>query len=74
MVEVDLRFTADKIPVAAHDADLQRVYGVEANVADCSLEELHCLTKGRGEPLLTLEQVVQACRQLMPACIWTSRT
>ena len=65
MVEVDLRFTADKIPVAAHDADLQRVYGVEGNVADCSLEELHRLTRGRGEPLLTLEQVVQVCRQLM---------
>ena len=65
MVEVDLRFTADKIPVAAHDADLQRVYGVEGNVADCSLEELHRLTEGRGEPLLTLEQVVQACRGLM---------
>ena len=64
MVEVDLRFTADRVPVAAHDADLQRVYGVPGNVADCSLQQLRQLTEGRGEPLLTLEQVVQACREL----------
>ncbi len=65
MIEVDLRFTADKVPVAAHDADLQRVYGVEGNIADCSLAQLQQLTAGRGEPLLTMEQVVQSCRELM---------
>ncbi len=65
MVEVDLRFTADDVPVAAHDADLQRVYGVAGNIADCSLRELQQLTAGRGEPLLTMEQVVQSCRELM---------
>lgn len=65
MLEVDLRFTADKMPVAAHDVDLQRVYGVDSNIADCSLDQLRQLTAGRGEPLLTLEQVAQSCRELM---------
>ncbi len=65
MLEVDLRFTADKVPVAAHDADLRRVYGVAGNIADCSLAELQQLTAGRGEPLLTLEEVAQSCRELM---------
>ncbi len=64
MVEVDLRFTADYVPVAAHDADLQRVYGVAAGIADISWEQLQALVPPDREPLLSLEEVVRACREL----------
>ncbi|MEM6581411.1 MAG: glycerophosphodiester phosphodiesterase [Pseudomonadota bacterium] len=43
-VELDIRFTADDIPVICHDPDLYRVFGLRFTVADQSLGELqaHC--------------------------------
>lgn len=64
MVEVDLRLTADNVPVAAHDAGLQRVYQVPGNIADNTLAELRRMIPAGREPLLTLEQVIAACRDL----------
>jgi len=40
-IEVDIRSTKDAHPVVLHDANLQRTTGVDANVADLTLAQLH---------------------------------
>lgn len=42
-IECDLRWTADGVPVICHDADLSRVFGVAARVADLSFDRLRAL-------------------------------
>ena len=64
MVEVDLRLTADNVPVVAHDANLQRVFGVPGEIAELTWAELMDRMPPGREALLTLEQVVMACREL----------
>ena len=64
MVEVDVRFTADGIPVIAHDENLKRVYGVDGLVGDYTLEELGKITPADREPLVTFDQLVETCREL----------
>mgnify|MGYP003630143670 CR=1 FL=1 len=39
-IECDLRWTSDGVPVICHDADLSRVFGVPAIVADLPFDEL----------------------------------
>lgn len=39
-IEIDLRWTADRCLVVAHDPDLNRVHGVNKNIADLSFKEL----------------------------------
>ena len=64
MVEFDLRLTADKVPVVAHDSNLQRVFGVEGSIGDISWDELQKLTPPGLEPVLSLEQAIKACSEL----------
>ncbi len=40
LIEVDLRLSGDRVPVAVHDADLNRLFNVEKNVSDLSAELL----------------------------------
>lgn len=42
-IELDLRWTKDKQLVVAHDPDLQRVHGVEGDIADLNFSELRTL-------------------------------
>ena len=53
-LEMDVRLTRDGNPVIAHDADLHRVFGVAADLADLSTSELRVLAPG----VPTLEEVV----------------
>lgn len=54
MVEVDVRFTKDfETPVVCHDANVQRVFGVEANVSDLSLEEFQALRQVKNQSIGT---------------------
>ncbi|TYC49407.1 glycerophosphodiester phosphodiesterase [Rhodobacterales bacterium] len=48
MWEVDIRLTADGVPVAFHDADLLRLSGDPRKVADVSADELFALTAASG--------------------------
>lgn len=64
MVEVDIRMTADGVPVIAHDADLKRVFGVDALISDLTLDELNALVPPDREPILTFEAMAALCREL----------
>jgi len=63
MLEIDLRPTADKKIIVHHDHDLERIYGVDKNVTDMTLEELKNLNavKGGYAPL-TFEELAALCR------------
>ena len=63
MVEIDIRTTADDAPVVIHDSNLKRVYGVQGDVADLTMDELRRLTADRGE-IIAFERAVRCCRSL----------
>jgi len=54
-VELDVRFTADAVPVGLHDADTRRVYGRALKPADLKLDELRRILPD----LPTLAEVVE---------------
>jgi glycerophosphoryl diester phosphodiesterase len=60
MVELDLRLTADDVPVVSHDENLQRLFGIEARVADLTLEQLRAQTD-----IMTFAEVVEVCCDLL---------
>lgn len=64
MVEIDIRFTADHIPVVAHDSNLRRVFGVDGDISQLSLAELSQLTPPDREPIMTFTQMVETCAKL----------
>lgn len=64
MVEVDVRVTADHIPVISHDADLKRLYGVNSAVNDCTLEALRKAVGADHAPIPTFEEVAGLCAEL----------
>lgn len=64
MVEVDVRITADDVPVIAHDSDLHRVFGINALVSDVTYQEILDLTPIELEPVLTFEEMAQQCAAL----------
>lgn len=70
-IELDLRRTADGVPVLWHDATLMRIAGVHRYVREVSFAELRMLDAGgwfsprfSGEPVATLEEALElACRR-----------
>lgn len=64
MVEVDVRVTRDGVPVIAHDPDLKRVFGINAQVADLTLDEIRGQAPAHAAPLLTFEEMVKLCASL----------
>lgn len=56
-VEVDLRITADDVPVISHDDSLKRVYGVDGLISQLPFAQLR-----EKAPVLTFEELVQQCR------------
>ena len=59
-VEVDVRLSADRVPVLCHDEDTGRVAGVARAVAAQSAAELALLDLGGGERIPTLRQALAA--------------
>lgn len=57
-VEVDVRVSADGVPVVIHDATLDRTTNGTGRVGDRSLEELRSLDAGDGERIPTLAEVL----------------
>ncbi len=49
VIELDIRFSRDGVPVIIHDADFGRLCGVERRVGDCSAAEIAHL-RYRGHP------------------------
>ena len=58
LVETDARLTADGIPVAVHDADLARIAGADATVADTACADLLAMARARGVEVPTLEEAL----------------
>ncbi len=64
MVEVDLRWTADRVPVIAHDESLKRVFGIDGTLGEFSLDEINRMIPAGVEPLMTLEKLAETCHDL----------
>lgn len=64
MVEVDLRWTADRVPVIAHDESLKRVFGLEGLIGEFTLAEINEMMPAGREPLVTLEMLAETCSAL----------
>jgi glycerophosphoryl diester phosphodiesterase len=62
MVEMDIRTTADHIPVIAHDPSLKRLYNVDTLIADITLEELRSYSI--SSPIMTFVEMLELCHEL----------
>ena len=58
MVEMDLRFTADRVPVILHDDSLRRTFGPSRPIVDLRWEEARALAPA----LPSLEEAVATCK------------
>jgi glycerophosphoryl diester phosphodiesterase len=64
MVEIDIRITADRVPVVAHDSDLKRLFGINSAIADLTYDQLRAATPPGLEPIPSFEEVAAACAAL----------
>lgn len=63
MVELDVRETADQVPVVFHDDSLDQDCGVSGRVEDLTAAEVVRLTyKANGKPIMTLDEALALCR------------
>jgi glycerophosphoryl diester phosphodiesterase len=58
-IELDVRLTQDGVPVALHDATVDRTTNGSGAVAEMCLEALRDLDAGGGEPVPTLAEVLE---------------
>lgn len=58
LVEIDVRLTRDEIPVAIHDATVDRTTDGTGPVKGYTIEELKRLDAGEGEAIPTLREVL----------------
>jgi len=63
MVEIDIRVTADDVPVVTHDSSLKRVYGIDGNVSDYNMDELRRLPADPGA-ISSFAEALDLCREL----------
>lgn len=68
-IEIDVRMTADGVPVLWHDTDMRRVFGLAGKISDISLEDARNRDAGSWfdpafshERIATLEDVITATR------------
>jgi glycerophosphoryl diester phosphodiesterase len=64
LVEIDVRFTKDNVPVVSHDDTLRRVYGVDGVISDVTLEQLRALTPPGMDVIPTFDDVAEVCKNL----------
>lgn len=64
MVEMDVRLTADGVPVVIHDANLRRLAGRGINIADMTADELQEVQIRQGQRVPTLNEALRLCREL----------
>lgn len=57
LVEVDVRVTADGVPVISHDDSLERVYGVPGRIPELTLDQLEAKA-----PVMTFDQLLEQAR------------
>ncbi|MCY4106411.1 MAG: glycerophosphodiester phosphodiesterase [Chloroflexi bacterium] len=59
MVEMDLRVTADHVPVILHDDSLRRTFGLSRPIRDLTWEEV----RQQAPDLPSLEEAIATCRE-----------
>ncbi len=59
MVEVDMRITADDVPVISHDDSLRRVYGVDGLISQLTFDQLQ-----EKAAVMSFEQLVRQCHSI----------
>lgn len=64
MVELDVRVSADGVPVVIHDSSVDRTTNGTGLVRDLTLSQLQQLDAGGGESIPTLEETIQTCREV----------
>ncbi|MFN0145509.1 MAG: glycerophosphodiester phosphodiesterase [Dehalococcoidia bacterium] len=57
-MEIDVQISADGVPVLIHDATVDRTTNLKGNVRDLPLVALQAADAGGGEPIPTLDQVL----------------
>jgi glycerophosphoryl diester phosphodiesterase len=62
MIEIDIRITADNVPVIGHDSSLKRLYGLDTQISDLTFAELQAATQ--SSPIMTFEETATICREL----------
>ena len=63
MVEVDIRSSADGVPVVTHDSSLKRIYGIAGDVADYDWETLRRLTAAQ-DGIISFDEALALCKEL----------
>lgn len=58
-IEIDLRQTKDGKLVAIHDKDVARTTNGKGKVQDLKLSELKKLNAGKGQKILTIEEIIK---------------
>lgn len=64
MVEMDVRLTADGVPVVIHDSNLRRLTGKGISISELTAEELEQVDIGNGQRVPTLDEALVLCRDL----------
>lgn len=62
-VEIDIRMTADDVPVVIHDGSLRRTHGIDGDVSDFTMGELRQLT-ANASGIVSFDEAVKICREL----------
>ena len=69
-IELDVQLSSDKIPMVFHDADLQRVCGVEGKIWDYTCQELQAMQLfGTEETIPTLAQALELIGGQVPILV-----
>lgn len=63
MVEIDIRTSADDVPLVIHDGSLKRTHGLSGEASDFTIDELRRMTAG-GRPIVSFDEAVESCREL----------
>ena len=70
IVEADIQFTKDKIPVICHEKDLEKISDGNGDIQSKSLDELQKIDFGskydkkfEGEKILTFNSLLELCRE-----------
>ena len=63
MVEIDIRTSADDVPLVIHDGNLKRTHGLTGEVSDFTIDELRRLTTA-SRPIVSFDEAVECCREL----------
>jgi glycerophosphoryl diester phosphodiesterase len=63
IVEIDIRATADDVPVIIHDSSLKRSHGVNGDVSNLTVNELRRITAA-ANPMVSFDEAIKLCREL----------